>query len=94
MVWYEIFADDVTPDQLSEAFLQDYMNLPTRYFDFRNKADRSGNSVSGFALSRNTLNLKCIDITLLSFVEVRAVCHKNCNMTNLHSVNFPSFFVY
>ena len=38
MVRYEIFVDEVTPDQLSEAFLQDYMNLPIRFFDFRNKA--------------------------------------------------------
>ena len=35
---YEIFLDEVTPEQLSEAFLQDYMNLPQRFFDFRNKA--------------------------------------------------------
>ena len=35
---YEIFMDEVTPQQLSESFLQDYMNLPTSFFDFRNKA--------------------------------------------------------
>ena len=35
---YEIFLDEVTPWQLSEAFLQDYINLPLRYFDFKNKA--------------------------------------------------------
>jgi len=37
---YEIFLDEVKPDQLSEAFLQDYMALPVRYFDFRNHAPR------------------------------------------------------
>ena len=35
---FEIFLDEVKPDQLSEAFLQDYMALPIRYFDFRNRA--------------------------------------------------------
>ena len=35
---FEIFLDEVKPDQLSEAFLQDYMALPIRYFDFKNKA--------------------------------------------------------
>ena len=37
---YEIFLDEVKPDQLSEAFLQDYMALPIRYFDFKNKAPK------------------------------------------------------
>ena len=35
---YEIFLDEVTPSQLSEAFLLDYINLPVRFHDFRNKA--------------------------------------------------------
>ena len=35
---YEIFMDEVTPGQLSESFLQDYMNLPPTFFDYRNKA--------------------------------------------------------
>merc|ERR1712142_671715 len=40
---YEIFMDEVKPNQLSEAFLQDYMALPIRYFDFRNKAPQRFN---------------------------------------------------
>ena len=40
---YEIFMDEVKPDQLSEAFLRDYMDLPIRYFDFRNKAPQRFN---------------------------------------------------
>ena len=35
---YELFLDEVTPTQLSEAFLLDYINLPVRFHDFRNKA--------------------------------------------------------
>lgn len=35
---YEIFMDEVTPSQLSEAFLLDYIDLPVRFHDFRNKA--------------------------------------------------------
>ena len=35
---YELFLDEVTPEQLSEAFLLDYMNLPVRFHDFRNRA--------------------------------------------------------
>merc|ERR1719209_1576847 len=40
---YEIFLDEVTPDQLSEAFLQDYLALPIKYFDFRNRAPQKYN---------------------------------------------------
>merc|ERR1711874_743603 len=35
---YNIFLDEVTPEQLTPAFLEDYMNLPVSYFDFRNQA--------------------------------------------------------
>ena len=35
---YEMFMDEVTPSQLSEAFLMDYINLPVRFNDFRAKA--------------------------------------------------------
>ena len=35
---YDIFMDEVTPSQLSEAFLKDFMSLPVSFQDFRNLA--------------------------------------------------------
>lgn len=37
---YEIFMDEVTPDQLSVSFLKDYTNLPLSFYDVRNQAQQ------------------------------------------------------
>ena len=37
---YEIFMDEVTPDQLSVSFLKDYMNLPLSFYDVSNQAQQ------------------------------------------------------
>merc|ERR1711874_66402 len=40
---YNIFLDEVTPEQLTPAFLEDYMNLPPSYFDLKNRAPEKFN---------------------------------------------------
>ena len=41
---YQIFLDEITPDQLSPSFLQDYMSLPLSFYDYPNNARQKYNS--------------------------------------------------
>ena len=62
--------DEVTPDQLSIAFLEDYMALPTRFFDYRQQApQRYSRFLERRVVKVNNLRMFLIENAIVIFIS-------------------------